>query len=165
MNIKLLNAFAAFILFLTPGVILAQTVPNLGTAANFVLFTTVGAVTNSGIPHLTHLTGNVASNSGSSTGFGNVDGVMDDGTVASGQSATDLLTAYLQLNSEIPTFFPSSLLGNGDTLTAGVYYIPAPATLNLNLILDAKGDPNAVFIFQIQGALSANAASKIILVN
>ena len=165
MNIRLLNALAAFVLFLMPGVILAQTAPNLGTAANFVLFTTVGAVTNSGIPHLTHLTGNVASNSGSSTGFGNVDGVMDDGTVASGQCATDLLSAYLQLNSEIPTFFPSSLLGNGDTLIGGVYYIPAPATLSLDLILDAKGNPNAVFIFQIQGALSANAASKIILVN
>jgi len=164
MKNKLLIALTLVILFLMPDVIFGQS-PNLGTAANFILFTTVGAVTNSGIPYLTHLTGNVASNSGSSTGFGNVDGVMDDGTVASAQCATDLLSAYLQLNSAIPTFFPSSALGNGDTLIAGIYYIPAAATLNLNLVLNAQGNPNAVFIFQIQGPLSTSAASKVILVN
>ena len=49
--------------------------PTLGTSANFVLFTSVGAVTNTGI---SHLTGNVGTNSGSSTGFGNVDGEMHE---------------------------------------------------------------------------------------
>jgi len=165
MNTKLFNALTAFILFLLPGMAHGQTAPNLGTAANFVLFTTVGAVTNSGIPHLTHLTGNVASNSGSSTGFGNVDGVMDDGTVASAQCSADLLSAYLQLNSAVPTFFPSSSMGNGDTLVPGIYYIPAAATLNLNLVLNAQGNPDAVFIFQIQGSFSTSAASKVNLIN
>jgi len=76
--------------------------PNLGTAANFVLFSSVGAVTNTGI---SHLTGHVGTNNGSSTGFGNVDGVMHDGDGTSGQCATDLTAAYNQLNSTIPNFF------------------------------------------------------------
>ncbi len=135
---------------------------NLGTAANFVLFSTNGAVSNSGI---SHLTGNVGTNNGSSTAFGNVNGVMNDANGVSAQCASDLLIAYNQLNSTIPTFFPSPLLGNGDTLIAGVYSIGAASTLNLNLYLNANGDSNAQFIFQIQGAFSTNANSKVRLIN
>jgi hypothetical protein len=135
---------------------------NLGTAKDFVLFTTVGAVTNIGT---THLTGNVGSNIGSSTGFGNVDGVMHDQDGASAAAETDLINAYGQLNAAIPTFFPGTLLGNGVTLNAGVYSIPAPTVLNLTLNLDAQGNPNAVFIFQIAGAFSTNAQAKVKLLN
>ncbi|MFY7964716.1 MAG: ice-binding family protein, partial [Chitinophagaceae bacterium] len=81
------------------------------------------------------------------------------------QCAADLLIAYNQLNTTTANYFPSNLLGNGDTLIAGVYKIFSTATLNLDLYLDAKGNPNAVFIFQIQGALSTNANSKIKLLN
>lgn len=136
--------------------------PTLGTAADFVLFSTDGAVSNTGI---SHLTGNIGTNNGSSTAFGNVDGVMHDNDVTSAKAASDLLIAYNQLNSTIPNFFPSSLLGNGATLIAGVYSISSTATLNLDLTLDAKGNSNAVFIFQIQGAFSTNASSNIKLVN
>jgi hypothetical protein len=136
--------------------------PNLGTAANFVLFSTDGAVSNTGI---SQLTGNVGTNSGSSTAFGNVNGVMHDNDGASAQCAADLLIAYNQLNSAIPTFFPAPLLGDGATLLPGIYAISGAAILNLDLTLDAKGDANAVFIFQIQGAFSTNASSVVHLVN
>lgn len=136
--------------------------PNLGTAVNFVLFSSNGAVTNSGI---SQLTGNVGTNSGSSTGFGNVNGGMHDNDGTSGACASDLLIAYNQLNSRIPTFFPAPLLGNGDTLVAGVYKISAVTTLSGMLILDARGDSNAVFIFQIQAAFSSNTSSKVVLIN
>jgi hypothetical protein len=136
--------------------------PNLGTAAKFVLFTTNGAVTNSGI---SQVTGNVGTNNGSNTGFGNVNGQMHAGDVASAQCSADLLVAYDSLNSAIPTFFPSSTLGNGDTLVAGVYKIASAATLNLNLYLNGQGNANALFIFQIQGSFSTNASSKIKLIN
>jgi len=136
--------------------------PNLGTAANFVLFTTVGGVSNVGI---THLTGNVGTNNGLSTAFGNVDGQMHDNDGVSAQCAADLLIAYNQLNATIPTFFPAPLLGNGQTLNAGVYSIATPATLNLDLTLDALGNPNTVFIFQIQGSFSTNASAKVKLIN
>jgi len=144
-----------------PKVNLAQA-PTMGTTADFVLFSTVGAVTNTGI---SHLTGNVGTNSGSSTGFGNVDGVMHDQDPGSAQATADLLIAYNQLNATVPTLFPGVLLGNGQTLFPGVYSIPSPATLNLNLTLDAQGDPNAVFIFQIAGAFSTGANAKVNMIN
>jgi len=149
------------VIFSIPFLFLAQA-PNLGTAANFVLFSTDGEVTNSGI---SHLTGNVGTNNGSSTGFGNVNGVMHDNDLVSAQCATDLLIAYNQLNGSIATFFPANLLGNGQILTPGIYSIASATTLNLDLTLNAQGNPNAVFIFKIDGSLSANAASKIKLIN
>ncbi len=161
MKTLLMNVSVAVILLLMPLLNFAQA-PNLGTAAGFVLFSTHGAVSNTGI---SQLTGNIGTNSGSSTAFGNVNGVMHDNDGASAQCAADLLIAYNQLNSTIPTFFPAPLLGNGATLVAGVYSIAEEATLNLGLTLDAQGDANSVFIFQIQGAFSTNAASKIYLKN
>ncbi len=161
MKAQLLKALTAVILLLIPTLNFAQA-PPLGTAADFVLFSTNGSVSNSGI---SQLTGNVGTNNGSSTAFGNVNGGMHDGDGTSAQCAADLLIAYDSLNNAIPTFFPSSLLGNGDTLIAGVYSISSASTLNLNLTLNAKGSANAVFIFQIQGPLSTNASSKIKLIN
>ncbi len=160
MKNQLLFIAAMAVLFL-PRITFGQA-PNLGTAANFVLFSTNGAVGNSGI---SQITGNVGTNNGSSTAFGNVNGGMHDGDTVSARCATDLLIAYNQLNSVVPAFFPAPLLGNGQTLTAGVYSISGNATLNLDLILNGQGNPNAVFIFQIQGALSTNASSKIKLIN
>ena len=126
MNKKLFNVIATIILFGMPNLTFGQA-PNLGSAANFVLFSSVGALTNSS-PSL--LTGNVGSNGGSSTGFGNVNGVMDNDNGVSAACSADLLSAYNQLNSTIPNFFPSSLVGGGDTLIAGVYRIAAAATMN-----------------------------------
>lgn len=146
---------------LTSSEMFGQTI-NLGSAADFSLFTTNGAVTNSGI---SHITGNVGTNNGSSTGFGNVNGGMHDGDGISAQCGSDLLIAYNQLNSTIPTFVHAPLLGNGETLIAGVYGITGASTMNLNLILDGQGDPNAVFIFKISASFSTNANSKVKLIN
>ena len=161
MKVKLPNGLLAAILLFLPFLNYAQS-PSLGTVADFVLYSSNGAVTNSGI---SQLTGNVGTNIGSSTGFGNVNGVMNDNNLISGQCAADLLIAYNQLDSTIPTAFPAILLGDGQTLSQGVYSISAAATLNSDLILDALGDPNAVFIFQIEGSLSTNPDSKVKLIN
>lgn len=151
----------AFTLLLMPTVGHTQA-PPLGVVGDFVLFTTDGAVSNSGI---SQLTGNVGTNNGSSTAFGNVNGQMHDADGVSAAAAADLLTAYNQLNVAVPAFFPAPLLGDGQILTAGVYSISAATTLNLDLTLNAEGDPNAVFIFQIDGPFSANAYSKVKLSN
>src|ERR1035437_2459654 len=119
MKIKLLNILTGLSLFLIPTINFGQA-PALGTTANFVLFSTDGAVSNTG--H-SQLTGNVGTNNGSSTAFGNVNGGMHDGDGVSAQCATDLLIAYNLLNGTAPTFFPAPLLGNGQTLIAGVYSI------------------------------------------
>lgn len=137
--------------------------PNLRTAANFEFFTTVGAISNTGI---SQVTGEVGSNSGAVTGFGNVNGKMQvPANGATNQAAADLLIAYDSLASAIPTFFPSPALGNGDTLKAGVYHITAVSSVNGTLYLDGNGDGNAVFIFQIEAAFSTGAGAKIKLIN
>ncbi|MFP5041740.1 ice-binding family protein [Parasediminibacterium sp. JCM 36343] len=159
---KAISCFALSIAFVSFSINSFAQAPVLGTAANFILFSSDGAVTNTG---QTILTGNVGTNNGPVTAFGNVNGVMHDNDGATAQASADLLIAYNQLNFATPTLFPSSLLGNGDTLIAGIYKIFSTATLNGKLYLDAKGNPNAVFIFQIQGAFSTAANAKIILIN
>jgi hypothetical protein len=150
-----------FLLFCFPFYNFSQS-PNIGTSEKFVLFTSIGAVTNTGN---SLFTGNVGTNLGSSTGFGNVDGIMHDNDGASAQCNIDLTSTYNQLEAAIPNFFPSSTLGNGQQLIAGVYSITSAATLNDVLILDAQNDPNAIFIFKIDGAFSTSANSQVNLVN
>jgi hypothetical protein len=161
MKTQFLNVLTAVILLMIPILSFAQA-PPLGTAAQFVLFSTVGAVGNTGI---SQVTGNVGTNSGAITGFGNVNGVMLTSNGATAQCAADLLIAYNQLNSTVPNFFPAPLLGNGQILNAGVYSISGAATLNLDLILNGQGNPGAVFIFKIQGPFSTGANSKVKLIN
>lgn len=136
--------------------------PVLGVSSEFAIFSSNGAVSNTG---LSHITGNVGTNNGSSTNFGNVDGVMNDANGATASAVASLTIAYNQLNAAIPNFFPAPLLGNGQTLTAGTYSIGQGASLDNTLTLDGQGDPNAVFIFQIQGAFSSTSGSKVILTN
>ncbi len=161
MKIKLTTLIIVAVMFVFAKNTNAQA-PSLGTAAGFVLFSSNGAVSNSGI---SHLTGNVGSNNGSSTAFGNVNGTMNDQNALSAQCAADIIIAYNQISASVPTFFPSTLLGNGDTLIAGIYSLSAATTINGILNLDALGDPNAIFIFKIQGTLETGANTKVRLLN
>lgn len=139
---------------------------DLGAAANFVLFTQDGAVSDNPSNH-SHLTGNLGyETSGAFSGFGNVDGVMHPGVdPATSAAGVALLTAIAQINTTTSTGVLAGSLGNGDTLTPGVYTIGADATLTTNLVLDALGDSDAEFIFKIGGTFSATTNSKIILIN
>jgi hypothetical protein len=136
--------------------------PTLGTVKDFVLFSTDGAVTNVGA---SQLTGNVGTNNGSSTDFGNVNGVMHDGGTASAQCAADLLDAYNEMNATTPNFNVASPLGNGTTLIPGVYQVSAATVLSGELLLNGQNNSNSVFVFLIQGPLSTNANSKVKLIN
>lgn len=160
MKIKLLNVVGVLLCF-APSVTFAQA-PTLGSAADFVLFSSIGAVTQSGSAPC-QFTGNIGGNANASTGFGNVDGIMQDKNNVSAKCSLDLLAAYQQLKSTAKTLTIAPLLGNGQILEKGVYEIASAATLNLGLTLDAKNDENAVFIFKINGAFSTNASSKIYL--
>lgn len=161
MKRKIHQIIGISLLFLAPLTLMAQA-PTLGTTVDFVLFTSDGAVTNSGI---SQLTGKVGTNNGSSTGFGNVNGGMHDGDATSAQAAVDLLVAYNQLNATTPTLFPAPGLGNGQVLTAGVHQTMGASTINLDLTLDGQNNPNAVFIFLIEGPLSTGANTKVKLIN
>jgi hypothetical protein len=161
MKHKLLFIITAITPFLFPSTSFAQA-PVLGTAAGFVLFSTNGAVSHSGI---SQLTGNVGTNNGSNTAFGNVNGTMHEQDSVSAKCSADLLIACNQIDSAIATFFPAPALGNGQVLIAGIYAISGATTLDLDLTLNAEGNANAVFIFQIAGTFSTSAGSKVKLMN
>jgi hypothetical protein len=50
-------------------------------------------------------------------------------------------------------------------LTPGVYNFSSTAQLTGTLALDAKNDPNAVFIFQIGSTLTTASSSQVVLLN
>jgi hypothetical protein len=160
-NKFLLSLVAVVLLLSAPLTNFAQAI-NLGTAANFVVFTTVGAIGNTGV---SQITGDVGTNSGGTTGFGNVNGVMHSGDGATASATNNLLTAYNQLNSAIPSATHAPLLGNGETLTPGVYDISGVTVISNLLTLNAQGNANAVFIFKISAALSSTTATQINLIN
>src|SRR5690606_8133657 len=56
-------------------------------------------------------------------------------------------------------------VGGAALLTAGVYRFSSTAQLTGTLTLDAQGDPNAVFIFQIDSALTTASSSTVALIN
>ena len=160
-NKSLLLSVAVYALLSIPFKNFSQTI-NYGSAANFVILTTVGAIGNTGT---SQLTGNVGTNSGGTTNFGNVNGVMYSGDGATGAASNSLLSAYSQLNSAIPTATHAPLLGNGETLVAGVYSVSGVTVLSNVLTLDGQGSSNAVFIFKISAAFSSTNAAEIKLIN
>lgn len=138
--------------------------PTLGATANFAVFSSNGAVSDTGSALIT---GDVGTNAGLLSGFGNVDGVMHPGPNATTLAAAGSLTVlYNELNAAIANMpEPAPVLGNGATYTPGVYSIGQAASINGTMILDGGGNPNALFIFKIQGALSTSANAQVVLIN
>ncbi len=137
MKTRVLNIIVASVTLLSFPKINFGQAPDLGTAANFALFTSVGAVTNSGTTYLTHVTGNVGTNSAPTiTGFGNVDGVMTyTGNSLSAQCASDLLAASDSLG-KVKVDSTLGLVIGGFTLHSGTYLMPGAASLNGILTLN-----------------------------
>jgi hypothetical protein len=140
----------------------SQTAPPLGLVSSYVLFSSVGAVTNLG---LSQVTGDFGTNSGAVSGFGNVNGQMHIADAITTQCAIDLGIAYTNLSGQLPGATIGLVLGSGQILLPDVYLVPGASSLIGNLTLDACGDPNAVFVFQMNGAFSAAAGSAIELIN
>lgn len=138
--------------------------PNLGTAANFALFTITGAITNTGT---SNITGDMGTNEGAISGFetSTLTGTVNNANAITQQASTDLLNAYEQINFTANTSSHASVLGNGETLYAGVHNIAAAGSIAGTLVLDGQGDTTAVFIIKVGGAFSIGSASVIILAN
>ena len=130
--------------------------------SSFALFTSDGAVGNTGT---SQVTGNVGTNNGAITGFGNVNGVMHNANTTTAAAKNELLIAYNLLKGTPSTFTIAPVFGNGDTLEAGVYDIAGVATLNGVLYLDAQGNSNARFLFKMGAAFSSNPNAKVKLIN
>jgi hypothetical protein len=146
----------------------AQAAPvGLGTAGPFVV---LGAtkVTNVG-PSV--LNGNLGISPGTELeGFG-LPAVINGSTHATNEVAAkaqlDLTTAYDVAAGQ--SVLPANDLSGTDLgerkLAPGTYRYNAAALLTGALTLDAEGDPNAEFVFQIGSQLTTESASSVLLVN
>jgi hypothetical protein len=159
--------------------------PLLGNASTFAVFSGSGGVTNSGINTVLHGSMGTVSASTSITGFhdgvnaaiytettvnkgiawgGIFSNVPAPGTGTSFAFAAltnaDVLTAYNNISPAAQSggIDPAAGELGGLTLTPGVYKSITFKISNLDLTLDAQGDPNAVWIFQTTAALTVGIA-------
>ncbi len=155
-------AFAIFFGSVFPA--FAQVVPPLGQAADFAVLGG-SAVTNTGA---SAITGDVGVSPGTSiTGFppGTLTGTLHSNDAVAQGAQTDLTTAYNALAGQACN---TSLTGQdlgGLTLTSAVYCFSSSAQLTGTLTLDAQGNPNAVFIFQIGSTLTTASAASVVVIN
>ena len=156
-------ALAVFVLLLMPAIMKSQA-PDLGAASPFAMFTAAGAFSNDGN---TVVTGDIGTNVGAFTGFppGIVIGSIHVADIISAQAAIDVATAYSDLFGITCGLVLGTTLGGGQVLTPNVYCLGAASVLNGDLILDGQCDPDALFIFQIDGALSTAVNSTVTLTN
>jgi hypothetical protein len=139
--------------------------PDLGTAASFV-----------------GLAGSTFTNTGSGVYYGNVgvypgtavigfppgevrDGAIYEGGAVPMQAQIDANTAYTALAGQAcDTDLTGQDLG-GKTLQPGVYCFNTSAQLTGDLVLDAMGDPNAVWVFKIGSTLTTASDSSVGMIN
>ena len=136
---------------------IAQTTIPLGTAANFAVL--AGAtVTSTG---LTVITGDLGLSPGTAvTGIppGIVNGALHTGDATAAIAKTDLATAINTANAlTLPILIAGDL--GGRTLVPGLYKSTSSLAVTGALTLDAQGDPNAVWVFQIASTLTTLTGS------
>jgi hypothetical protein len=140
-----------------------QAAPALGGAGAFVVLGG-STVTNTGA---TALTGDLGVSPGTSvTGFppGTMTGATHAGDATSAQGLADLTIAYNDAAGR--TTGPVTVAGNlgGLTLPPGLYKSTSSLSISSgDLTLDAQGNPNAVFIFQMASTLTTTSGRAVIL--
>jgi len=157
-------ALAGILLVFNPA--RAAVAPSLGTAQSFAVLGATPNVSNTGP---TVVTGDLGvSPAAAVVGFppGIVIGSIHAGDSVAGNAQSDNTTAYGVLAGEAcNTSFgvPTDLAGM--TLTPGVYCFASSASNTGLLMLDAQGNPNAVWVFKIVSTLITGSGSTVTVIN
>ena len=146
---------------LSPASGLAASTPavTLGQASGYAIISGA-SVANTGSSTVRGDIGAPAAPSGFPPGV--LDGTMQVGS-ADAAAYSDMLTAYTEVQSRTGgTALPAL---PGATLAPGLYTSAAAVALpaSVDVTLDGGGDPNAVFVIQVNGALSLGASDQILL--
>jgi len=188
---KTLKKKRVMTLLLTLALILVMSIPTtiwavdsptkvpLGETESFAILA-ADTITNAGA---TTITGDAGNDVGLYTGT-SITGLEDEGNYITmtggtaytgaadslaGEAMGDLLTAYDNAAGRTSTSAITAGDGGLDalTLTTGVYNSASTMGLGVDqvLTLDAQGDPEAVFIFQVGSSLTTGTGSKIELIN
>jgi len=141
----------------------AQPTVGLGTATSFAVLAGT-TVTNTGP---TKISGDLGVSPGKAvTGFppGQVtNGVQHKGDATALRAKNDLTTGYNDAAGRTPATVAPNDLG-GKTLAPGVYKSFSALSLTGTVTLDAKSDPNAVFVFQAVSTLITASSSTVKLI-
>ena len=137
----------------------------LGTATNFAVLG--GSTVTNGA---SVLNGNLGLYPGTSiTGMGSIvyigASAMHNSDAVAQQAQTDAASAYLAFQSLPYTIDLTGHNLGGLTLTPGVYRFTSSAQLTGLLTLDALGNPNSQFVFQIGTTLTTASASNVTVIN
>lgn len=142
---------------------------DLGQASTYAALSgaSVGnTVSAPGAPHTT-LRGDLGVKANAQpTGFppGVVTGAVNVGNTAAAQAHADLVTAYAEVAAR-PGGAPLAGALVGATIGPGLHTIAGAVSNTGTVTLDGGGDPNAVFVFQVNGAMAMAAGSHVVLSN
>ena len=165
MSDKLLLLLAFLALLCCPNISFGQA-PDLRSTRNFALFTAAGQFENVGVGST--VTGDAGTNVGAFLAYppGTLIGVKyGPGSPEAAQAATDVALVYGDLAALTCGGNIGATLGSGQTLTEGIYCTTGAASLDGDLILDAEGDPSAIFVIRINGAFATTNFANVILDN
>ena len=135
---------------------------NLGAAGTYAVL--AGSTVTNGGP--TVINGDLGVSPGSAvTGFppGFVNGAIHAGDAAAAQAKSDLLAGQIDAAGRLGGLvLPGDL--SGLTFTPGLYKNSSSVMLSAgNVTLDALGDSNAVFVFQMGSTLTTNTGTQVVL--
>jgi len=114
------------------------------------------------------LNGNLGVSPGTAiTGFppGIVNGSTHVSDGVASQAQSDLTTAYNTAAAALPSTDLTGQDLGGLTLTPGAYHFDSSAQLTGALTLNAEGNPNAEFVFQVGTALTTASNSSVVMIN
>lgn len=138
--------------------------PILGSANAFAVLGG-STVTSTG---LSVLDGDLGVSPGTAiTGFGPgvVSGAIHAGDPVAAQAQLDLTAGYNTLAAMVCTTRLTGQDLGGMILGPGVYCFASSAQLTGSLVLDAQGNPDAVFVFQIGSTLVTAVNSSVVVIN
>lgn len=153
----------------SPAVAAPTSMVDLGQASTYAVLSGASVdntVSAPGAPHTT-LRGDLGVKANTQpTGFppGVVTGAVNVGNAAAGQAHADLVAAYTEVAARTGGAPLAGALA-GATITPGLHTVAGAVSNTGTVTLDGGGDPDAVFVFQVSGAMAMAAASHVVLSN